>query len=68
MLRNQWNKLGSQAQRMLWLAAAEFGDDGENARKQVRKSLPKIWQLGIERKNKSAFYEVYQDWAENGVQ
>lgn len=68
MLRNQWSKLGSQAQRMLWLAAAEFGDDGENTRKQVRKSLPKIWQLGIERKNKIAFHEVYQDWAKNGVQ
>lgn len=61
MLRNQWNKLGPQAQRMLWLAAAEFGDDGENARNQVRKALPQIWRLEIERQNKAAFFQVYQD-------
>lgn len=44
-LRNQWQKLGVQEQRMLWLAAGEFGDDGRHSRNQVRMSLSQAWNL-----------------------
>ncbi|MGF1626761.1 MAG: RNA-directed DNA polymerase [Alphaproteobacteria bacterium] len=67
-LRNRWSTLGPQAQRMVWLAAAEFGDDGKYSRLQVRKSLPNVWKLGIEQKNKSDFVSVFMDWAKDGIQ
>jgi len=38
-LRNKWESTPAEEQRMLWLAAAEFGDDGESFRAQVRHSL-----------------------------
>lgn len=60
--RNKWNSLQPEAQRMLWLAAAEFGDEGEKFKKQVRQSLPQAWRLGIERSNKPTFASVYADW------
>ena len=66
-LRNQWERLGPEAQRMLWLAAAEFGDEGLHFRKQVKRSLPTSWRLGIERKEKPSFHKIYMDWAEDGL-
>ena len=66
-LWNKWANLGVQSQRMLWLAATEFGDEGTHFRKQYCKSLPKIWQLGIERKSKPTFAALYIDWAKDGV-
>lgn len=66
-LRNQWQKLGAQEQRMLWLAAGEFGEEGRHARNQLRASLPQAWQLGIERPKKPCFAELYRDWAENDL-
>ena len=47
-LRNRWTSLSSEEQRMLWLAAPIFGDDGMGFQKQVKKSLPELWRLGIE--------------------
>lgn len=64
--RNKWNSLKAEEQRMLWLAAAEFGDDGVNFRRQVRDSLPHAWRLGIERNSKPTFASVYASWVENG--
>lgn len=66
-LRNQWNTLCAQEQRMLWLAAGDFGDEGRKARNQVRTSLPIAWQLGVERNGKSSFGDLYVKWAESGV-
>ena len=64
-LRNQWQKLGAQEQRMLWLAAGEFGKEGSKSRNQVRTTLPQAWQLGIERPKKPTFEALYSNWAEN---
>jgi hypothetical protein len=38
-LRNQWQNLGPEEQRMLWLAAANFGDEGRHSRNQLRGTL-----------------------------
>lgn len=67
-LRNRWTGLSAETQRMVWLAAAEFGDEGKHARRQVHKSLPQIWQLGIERQGKPTFASIFTEWAENGIQ
>ena len=66
-LRNQWQNLGAQEQRMLWLAAGDFGDEGTKARNQLRTSLPKAWQLGIERQGKETFEAVYSKWCEDAL-
>lgn len=66
-MRNKWSSLGTEEQRMLWLAAAEFGDDGEHFRNQVRKSLANTWRLGIERNGKSTFESIYTRWASNDI-
>ena len=66
-LRNQWQSLGAQEQRMLWLAAGDFGDEGKKAQDQLRMSLSQAWQLGIERQGKLTFAKLYAGWAENAV-
>ena len=66
-LRNQWQNLGAQEQRMLWLAAGDFGDEGTKARDQLRTSLPKAWELGIERQGKETFEAVYSKWCEDAL-
>ena len=66
-LRNQWQSLGVQEQRMLWLAAGDFGDEGIKARDQLRTSLLQAWQLGIERQGKTTFEALYSKWCESGV-
>lgn len=66
-MRNKWNSLGAEEQRMLWLAAAEFGDEGKHFRSQVRKSLANAWRLGIERTGKPTFESIYTQWAPNGT-
>ena len=64
-VRNRWQNLREQEQRMLWLAAGDFGDEGKKARNQVRASLPRVWQLGIERNGKQTFGALYAKWCEN---
>lgn len=66
-VRNQWEKLGPEAQRMLWLAAPAFGDEGKFFRSQVKLSLSNAWLLGIERNERPAFYKLYRDWAKDGL-
>lgn len=60
--RNDWNALPTEVQRMMWLAALRFGDEGDKFRKQTRTSLQQAWRLGIERQNKPTFASVYSDW------
>lgn len=66
-MRNNWNNLGPEEQRMLWLAAAEFGEEGGHFRKQVRKSLANTWRLGIEQNGKPTFESIYSKWASDGT-
>ncbi|HEY0328866.1 MAG TPA: RNA-directed DNA polymerase [Rhodopseudomonas sp.] len=66
-LRNQWQNLGPDEQRMVWLAAASFGDDGAHARGQLRRSLSQVWRLGFEADSGSTFASCYEDWAKDGA-
>lgn len=66
-LRNQWQNLTPDEQRMLWLAAGSFGDDGDHAKRQLRRSLEGSWRLGFETEDHETFANCYQDWVrENG--
>lgn len=60
--RNKWNALAAEEQRMLWLAAGDFGDEGEKFRNQVRQSIHLAWKLGIERQNKPTFASIFESW------
>lgn len=66
-LRNQWSNLGPSEQRMLWLAAAEFGDEGSKTRDQLRGSLSQSWELGIETGQSLSFASCYESWARRVV-
>ncbi len=66
-LRNQWQNLGASEQRMLWLAAGAFGDEGLKTRDQLRGSLAQAWRLGIETGAPSSFAACYEDWVKHAV-
>ena len=66
-LRNKWQSLKEPEQRMLWLAAGDFGDEGRKSRDQVRTSLPNAWQLGIEGEGMETFGNLYAEWCENDI-
>lgn len=66
-LRNRWQNLSADEQRMLWMAAGSFGDDGTHARNQLRATLAGSWRLGFEANNATSFAGCYQAWVdENG--
>ncbi|XKM42490.1 RNA-directed DNA polymerase [Rhizobium ruizarguesonis] len=67
-LRNQWQNLSPDEQRMLWLAAENFGDEGIHAMSQLRASLGQAWRLGFETQNGHTFASCYQDWVRNAAQ
>ncbi|TNZ95750.1 RNA-directed DNA polymerase [Vibrio parahaemolyticus] len=64
-LRNNWLQMGTEAQRMYWLASNEFGDEGENFQRQVGSSLEVIWKLGVESKSYSSFTKLYLNWVKD---
>jgi hypothetical protein len=66
-LRNQWSNLGADEQRMLWLAASAFGDEGRKTRDQLRGSLGQAWQLGIENCGPGSFSSCYESWVSSGA-
>ncbi len=66
-LINNWQNLSAQEQRMVWLALADFGDEGNHARGKFKASLPQCWALGIETKGKTTFVDLYEKWSENGI-
>lgn len=64
-LRNRWAEIGSGQQRMLWLAAKEFDDDGRNFRMQVRREALAAWALGLEEADDViSFAKTYMTWSE----
>ena len=79
-LRNRWNLMTPDCQRVFWLATFAFGDEGEAARRQFKHALPQAWALGVEvpldekkdagrlkthpRGAEPRFATVYQVWAE----
>lgn len=66
-LRNRWQNMGAEEQRMFWLAAGEFGDDGAHARNQVRRTLPNAWRLGFEVDDQETFGDLFREWAEHAL-
>jgi hypothetical protein len=66
-LRNQWQNLVPNEQRMVWLAAGYFGDEGSKARDQLRRSLGQAWRLGFEAGGGITFASCFEDWARNGA-
>lgn len=79
-LRNRWTAMTPECQRLFWLAAFKFGDQGNSARLQSRHAARQQWALGVEvqldeerdkqrlqrhpRGNEPRFAAVYMDWAE----
>lgn len=63
-LKDNWNTLHIESQRMLWLGAKSFGDAGNHFQRQ-KKPLKNSWRLGIEKENDQVtFASLYMDWAE----
>lgn len=63
-LRNRWDQLSPECQRLLWLSAASFGDQGDGFRRQVRATLNNNWRLGIERQNTTDYANTYRTWCD----
>jgi hypothetical protein len=63
-LRNNWQNLRADEQRMVWLAAYEFGEEGAYAKKQLRQTLDKSWSLGIEVGSEKTFSAIFREWAD----
>jgi hypothetical protein len=62
-VRNRWNELSAECQRMVWLSAGVFGDQGEGLKRQLR-GVEGLWRLGIERQGHQGFGSLYRDWAD----
>lgn len=78
-LRNRWNQLAPDSQRVFWLTTFAFGDEGDAARRHFKHALPQAWALGVEvplderkdatklkthpRGAEPRFATLYQDWA-----
>src|SRR5690606_24287383 len=43
---SRWSEINTECQRLTWLAAESFGDQGEGLRRQVGPSLEQSWMLG----------------------
>jgi hypothetical protein len=61
-LRNNWSSMSAECQRLVWLAAASFGDQGDGFKRQVELNFRRALELGIERQNKATFASVYMGW------
>ena len=62
-LRSQWNQMSPEEQRMLWLAASDFGDEGEKFKSQVKRSIETSWKIGTERTRKPTFAAEFIKWS-----
>ncbi|MEQ1761339.1 MAG: RNA-directed DNA polymerase [Vicinamibacterales bacterium] len=60
--RNLWNSLAPEEQRMLWIAADAFGEEGDKFRKQVSRQVSQAWNLGFERTGRPSFASIFQEW------
>lgn len=47
-LRNRWQQMSPECQRLYWLAAFGFGDEGEKAQLQAKRAAKQSWALGVE--------------------
>ena len=47
-LRNRWQQMSPECQRLYWFASLKFGDEGEKARQQAKRAASQSWALGVE--------------------
>lgn len=47
-LRNRWQQLSPECQRLYWLASYGFDDEGNKARLQAKRAAKQSWALGVE--------------------
>ncbi|CUI04513.1 hypothetical protein BN2497_3803 [Janthinobacterium sp. CG23_2] len=77
-LRNRWDGLPADSQRLLWLASYTLGDQGEGMRRQLKAAAKQSWAIGVEprfeeqtngssqvlpRALESKFAELFMQWA-----
>ncbi|MEO5328185.1 MAG: RNA-directed DNA polymerase [Magnetococcus sp. THC-1_WYH] len=78
-LRNCWQKLTPDCQRLYWLMSFAFPDAGEKARSQAKRTVINSWALGVElpfdevkdkaklrtppRGNEPRFANIFIEWA-----
>lgn len=62
-LRSRWGACGASEQRMIWLAAGEFGDDGSFMKKQLKGAVLNSWGLGFS-SGTDQFADLYLRWCE----
>lgn len=64
MLRNRWEQLSPDSQRLVWLASYSMGDEGAGLRRQFQNNTETSWALGIERQNVRRFSAIYRGWCD----
>jgi hypothetical protein len=65
-VRSRWPQLNAECQRMVWLAAAAFGDEGVGFKRQIAASLEQSWRLGIERgHSKDGYWYQFFQWCDD---
>ncbi|WP_148717460.1 RNA-directed DNA polymerase [Chitinolyticbacter meiyuanensis] len=47
-LRNRWQQMSPESQRLYWLATYAFADEGDKARLQAKRLATQSWALGVE--------------------
>jgi hypothetical protein len=70
-LRNRWQTIPADSQRLLWLSSYGFGDQGDGMRKQLKNAVKQSWMLGVEvpptaeagpRSAEPLFSETFLQW------
>ncbi len=64
-VQNRWHELSAECQRLVWLSASAFGDQGDGFKRQVGPNLNHAWSLGIERQNAPSYSSIYRDWCDD---
>src|SRR6185437_15781385 len=62
LVRNRWNELSVECQRLLWLWSYAMGDQGDSFRRQVQQNVLQGWRLGVERQNIASYASIYEGW------
>ena len=64
-ISSRWSEINAECQRLTWLAAESFGDQGDGLRRQIGPSLEQSWRLGIERQDRPTFAGLYRSWCDD---
>lgn len=58
-----YDSCSSELQRMLWLGAFKFGDEGKHFRNRVKRKTYAAWAIGHENESSAVFSEIFKEWA-----